>query len=546
MKVNFFLNLSLQKKFILLTAITVIILMLIIGFTVIKWEKEIMYHDIERQGRILAETLAIPVMDDLSKNILFGRLGLVEEGRLIGNYFSEIFEKRDIDFISLVVLNEKGRVIAHNDAKEYGNIYQDPKTLNALAAESTIVQHYHDRVIDHEALDIATPLMLGKKRWGTLKLALSLEKVDQEIQNTVFNVVIFTVVLLIVGLCIILFLSRRFIKPITQLAGTMEKASGDMLDMKVDIKGKDEVALLGRSFNQMIDRIRESNLQLKQTHEKLLKFAKTVENTDGTMLDVKVNIKGKDEVALLGRSFNQMIDRIRESNLQLKQTHEKLLHSQKLASLGILASGVAHEINNPLAGMFNCVQLLEQRGDDKAFRYRYLKLIKDGLIRIEDTVGKLLWMSRKEGRNLQTVEIKESLRDIYQFIAHRTEKNNIIYRENIENGITVLIDPLDFQQAMINLMINAIQSMKKGGTLNVNAFRNNSSVIIEVSDTGEGIEEEKLSKIFDPFYTTKQPGEGTGLGLWLTYEIVKNYDGEISVHSKKGEGSTFIIKFKRD
>jgi signal transduction histidine kinase len=491
MKVNFFLNLSLQKKFILLTAITVIILMLIIGFTVIKWEKEIMYHDIERQGRILAETLAIPVMDDLSKNILFGRLGLVEEGRLIGNYFSEIFEKRDIDFISLVVLNEKGRVIAHNDAKEYGNIYQDPKTLNALAAESTIVQHYHDRVIDHEALDIATPLMLGKKRWGTLKLALSLEKVDQEIQNTVFNVVIFTVVLLIVGLCIILFLSRRFIKPITQLAGTMEKASGDMLDMKVDIKGK-------------------------------------------------------DEVALLGRSFNQMIDRIRESNLQLKQTHEKLLHSQKLASLGILASGVAHEINNPLAGMFNCVQLLEQRGDDKAFRYRYLKLIKDGLIRIEDTVGKLLWMSRKEGRNLQTVEIKESLRDIYQFIAHRTEKNNIIYRENIENGITVLIDPLDFQQAMINLMINAIQSMKKGGTLNVNAFRNNSSVIIEVSDTGEGIEEEKLSKIFDPFYTTKQPGEGTGLGLWLTYEIVKNYDGEISVHSKKGEGSTFIIKFKRD
>jgi signal transduction histidine kinase len=98
---------------------------------------------------------------------------------------------------------------------------------------------------------------------------------------------------------------------------------------------------------------------------------------------------------------------------------------------------------------------------------------------------------------------------------------------------------------MINLMINAIQSMKQGGTLSVNAFRNNSKVILEVSDTGDGIEEENLDKIFDPFYTTKRPGEGTGLGLWLTYEIVKNYDGEISVHSKKGKGSTFTIKFNR-
>jgi signal transduction histidine kinase len=484
-------------------------------------------------------------MDDLTKNVSFGRLGLVEEGRMIGNYFSDIFENKDIDLISLVVLDENGRVIAHNDVDEYGKVYQDPKTLHALASDSTIVQHYHDNTVGHDALDIATPLMLGKKRWGTLKFAISLEKVDQKIHNTVVSAIIFTVVLLIVGLCIIVFFSRRFIRPITKLAETMEKAGGDMRDVEVVVRGKDEVASLGQSFNKMIDRIRESNTQLMQTHEKLLQFTRTIEKTSGDMLDVKVDINGKDEVASLGQSFNRMIDRIRESNIKLKETHEQLLHSQKLASLGILASGVAHEINNPLGGMFNCVQMLEQMGEDKNFRQKYLKLLKDGLIRIEDTVGKLLWMSRKKDKNIQTVEITQSLRDVYPFIEYRLVQNNITYNAQAEDGISVSIDPIDLQQVLINLMINAIQSMKDGGTLNINTFSQNSEVVLEISDTGEGIDKKNLHNIFDPFYTTKKPGEGTGLGLWLTYEIVKNYDGDIAVRSTKGEGTTFSITFKR-
>jgi signal transduction histidine kinase len=241
-----------------------------------------------------------------------------------------------------------------------------------------------------------------------------------------------------------------------------------------------------------------------------------------------------------------MIDRIREANIELKKTHEKLLLSQKLASVGILASGVAHEINNPLGGMFNCVQMLEEKGESEEFRKRYYKLLRDGLDRIENTVGKLLWMSRKEDRKPGVVEIKKALKDTYGFIEYKMKKNNISYSENVEDNTSVVIDPRDLQQVMINLMINAVHSMKDGGTLNVNAYRGNSKVVLEVSDTGEGIDEENLNKIFDPFYTTKQPGEGTGLGLWLIYEIVNNYDGEISVRSEKDKGSTFTIMFNGD
>jgi two-component system NtrC family sensor kinase len=539
MKVKYLHNLSLQKKFIIVTYAAVIILMVLIGVMITRRESAIMYRDIERQGKILAETLAIPVMNDL----IYERLGLVEEGGLIDNYVTEIFGKKDIDLIYMAVLDGSGKIISHNDFNEYGKVYDDPITANALSSNVTVVQKFYNNKTGHVALDFATPLSIGKKRWGTLKFAVSLERLDNELKATVLSVVAVTFVLLIGGLGIILLLSRRFIRPITELARTMEQAGGDMLDVKVSLKGGDEIALLGTSFNEMIDRIRRSNLKLKNTHNELIQFISAIERTGGDLFDMKVDISGCDEITLLCESFNEMIGRIEESNRKLKQTHEKLLQSQKLASIGILASGVAHEINSPLGGMFNCVQMLEQMGDNIMLRQKYLKLIKDGLGRIENTVGKLLWRSRKNDKNPELVAIRRSLEDAYAFIGYKIKDNNITYRENVEDNVSLFIDYQDLQQIIINLLDNAVQSMKNGGTLTVSALRNGSNVIIEVSDSGEGIGEESIDKIFDPFYTTKNPGEGTGLGLWLTYDIVSNYKGEISVKSKKGEGTTFSIKF---
>lgn len=488
MKISFLSNLTLYKKFIVITSFSIVLFMLVAGFFITTRERYIMYSDIERQGRLLAETLAIPIINDL----IYERLGLVEEGGLIDNYITEIFERKDIDLLYIAVLDEKGRVLSHNDFTEYGKIYNDPLTLKALQSNTTVVQRFHDEKRGHDAIDFATPLSIGKKRWGTLKFAISLEKLEHEVNSTIIRVILLTLMALSGGFIIIVLLGRKFIRPITTLAETMQKAGSNSLDVRVDIKGK-------------------------------------------------------DELALLGQSFNQMIDRIKEANLELKRTHEKLLQSEKLASIGILASGVAHEINNPLGGLFNAVQMLEQNGDREDFRKRYLELIKEGLNRIETTVGKLLWMSRKGERRPQWVEIREVLKDIKEFIDYKLKKNNIVYKENVEEGLCVFIDRHDLHQIMLNLLINAEQAMKKsGGTLSVSAYKDNSKIVIEVSDTGEGIEEKDLGRIFDPFFTTKQPGEGTGLGLWLTYEIVKSYNGEISVKSKRGMGSTFTVEFNEE
>jgi signal transduction histidine kinase len=536
-----FKHLSLQGKFIIVTFSAVILSMVVTGLQIARRESIIMHRDIEREGILLAETLAIPIMNDL----LYERLGLVEEGGLIDNYITGIFSKKEINLIYIAVLDENGRIVSHNDFNEYGLVYDDPITVKALASDSTLVQKFHDQQTGSHALDFSTPLSIGKKRWGTLKFAVSLKVLEQEVQSIILNVSIITIMMLAISFGAIFLLSRKFIMPITELAKTMERAGGDRLDVRVITKsGSDEIARLGQSFNRMIDRIRDSNLEIKSTHDKLLKFVSVIEKAEGDTLDVKVDMEGSKEIVLLCQSFNQLIDRIRESNTELTITNKKLLQSQKLASIGILAAGVAHEVNNPLGGLFNCVDMLEEKGEDSDFRRRYLDLLKDGLSSIENTVGKLLWMSSKGEKKPQDVDVRQALSDAFGLVEYKLKKSNISYMENIEAGLAVRLDPIDLQQALINLMFNAVQSMKEGGIMTINAFSKGSKVILEVNDTGEGIEDTDILKIFDPFYTTKAPGEGTGLGLWLTYDIVNSYGGEITVTSKKNEGTTFSVKLK--
>ncbi|MEW5746861.1 MAG: ATP-binding protein [Nitrospirota bacterium] len=473
-------RLTLQSKFILITAVAIILFMTVMGYVAVEREKYLMYAEIEKKGRLLGETLAIPIINDL----IYEKLGLVEEGGLIDNYLMEIFSRKDADLLYIAILDEEGKVISHNDITEYGKRYTDSLTRKAVQASRIVVQQSSAK--GHDALDFGVPLLIGNKRWGTLKFGLSLEAVEQEIAGMVRTIVVVTLVLIGTGFAMILLLSRRFIRPITHLASTMERTGADFLDAKVEVKGH-------------------------------------------------------DELAVLGERFNSMIERIKQANEELKKAHEKMVQSEKLASLGILASGVAHEINNPLGGLFNCLGILKQN-DNPAFREKYLGLINEGLGRIESTVNKLLWMSRKAEHAPVAVAMRNAVESVYSFIEYKLIKGRVVFVNEVPADLHFLFDMHDLQQLLLNLFINAVHAMEQGGTLTVRGRRDSGAVTIEVIDTGCGIAREHLGRIFDPFFTTKPPGEGTGLGLWLTYEIVRNYKGDISVESEVGKGSTFTVR----
>jgi signal transduction histidine kinase len=291
-----------------------------------------------------------------------------------------------------------------------------------------------------------------------------------------------------IGFIMIILLSRRFMSPITHLANTMERAGADDLD-------------------------------------------------------IKVAIKGDDELALLGERFNSMMERIRQANEEIRRTHEKLIQSEKLASVGVLAAGLAHEINNPLGALFNCHYLLRQEGDDPVSRARYLNFLGEGLEKIETTINKLLWMSRKSEHSPVDVNIRNTIESVVSFVEYKLKKSNIEFINEIPGNLHATIDPHDLQQLLLNLFINAIHAMGSGGVLRVSGCYKDALVQVRITDSGCGIAPENVGRIFDPFFTTKPVGEGTGLGLWLSYEITKNNNGQISVESEVGKGTAFVVTF---
>jgi signal transduction histidine kinase len=236
----------------------------------------------------------------------------------------------------------------------------------------------------------------------------------------------------------------------------------------------------------------------------------------------------------------------------LKDTQEQLIHSEKLASIGTLAAGVAHEINNPLDGIQNCIRSILQEPDDKKKAGHYLGLIQEGLNRIENIVRKLLDFARPSELKMEYMQVNDLLGNSLELVAHRFNNPGIKLNKDFAGNLPLYRgDSHYLQQVFLNIILNALDAMPAGGALTVKTSlaQNapggvslpNTRIEVAVSDTGCGIPQENLSKIFDPFFTTKGVGEGTGLGLAVCTGIIKEHRGEIKVKSAVGKGSTFTV-----
>jgi len=224
--------------------------------------------------------------------------------------------------------------------------------------------------------------------------------------------------------------------------------------------------------------------------------------------------------------------------------------AEKLAAVGRLAAGVVHEINNPLATIAACAESLEQRIDDGDFAEsdseadltEYLGLIKSEAFRCKSITMGLLDFSRIRTGDRVLTDIGEVVRSAANLISHQKRGERISIRVEIEDNLPLVnADGGQIQQAVIALATNAIDAMPKGGDLTFRVDCQNNRVVINVTDTGSGIPPENMSKIYEPFFTTKEVGKGTGLGLAVCYGIISEHGGRLSVRSNVGKGTSFSI-----
>jgi two-component system NtrC family sensor kinase len=306
--------------------------------------------------------------------------------------------------------------------------------------------------------------------------------------------------------------------PVKQLIrGTEEIRSGN-LEYKIQLHSNDEIGTLAESFNMMTE-------DLLRAHQELKSWAHTLEQ------------------------------RVQEKTEELRKAHASMIQVEKMASLGTLAATVAHELNNPLEGVLTYAKLLKRKVHQSSLSSKLkhdldaeLTVVADETARCGNIVKNLLLFSRQKIGEFREANLVDILTQSFKLIDHLMKMNNVKLETEIHAASTVLVaDPSQLEQAFLAIAINAVEAMPGGGTLRVAVREDSTTNFLQISfsDTGVGIRDEDLPHIFEPFYTTKRDGKGTGLGLAVTYGIIERHGGTIRVSSRVHSGTTFSISLPR-
>ncbi len=278
---------------------------------------------------------------------------------------------------------------------------------------------------------------------------------------------------------------------------------------------------------------------------------KASQQVSGGNLKPEIGPISKDEIGVLQNTYKDMLASLEERDRRRRADAEnRLLQSEKQASVGRLAAGVAHEINNPLTGILTFTRILQRSKDIGDKSQSHLKKIAESTVRVRKIVKGLLDFSRQTELDREPTDINRLIRTVISAMENQALVKSVIITFNPGENLPMLIlDRSQFQSVLINLIINAFDAMEHGGNITVSTGISLSAsdvgqkgIEITIADTGCGIPQEDLDKLFDPFFTTKEVGKGTGLGLSVSYGIVQRHGGTIRVQSEVDRGSTFTIQ----
>lgn len=259
-------------------------------------------------------------------------------------------------------------------------------------------------------------------------------------------------------------------------------------------------------------------------------------------MDARVSFANRnDEIGDLGRDFNDMVQRLKASRAEIQHLHQtQMSRAEHFATLGELAAGLAHEIRNPLAGIAGVIDIVSRDLPDSSPAKSVIEDAKQEAVQINRILTDLLETARPKAPHFRQTDITGTVEHAVVFARQQAVTKRITIEFEVKEALPLVDhDPNQINQVLLNLLLNAIQSMDKAGTVRVSLGREDDAAIIEVADEGKGIAPENLSSIFRPFFTTK--GHGTGLGLSLAKRTVEAHGGAIDVSSELGKGTRFTI-----
>jgi len=476
---------SLKTKILFLIGSVIIILMLLISSVLlIKWRSIIIQKQSQNSISIV-KTFTVTVIDAM----------IFEEKRALQN--ENILETYLDNFV-----NRLGNVkyVAIFDRKG-SSIIQLVRTGDSNSKSNHIINFRKTsteevRIFEHQnmnwVLEVNEPLVFSGRNWGYTIIGFDAQPIREEIKN-IFILLLIATILVTSIVLIILFFS------INHMTSSLEK-------LVIEFDKVDFVS------------------------------------------DVDISLPTKtDEIGFLYHHFSLLLNRVEASKKQLENAQKQIYQAEKLASIGRLASGVAHQVNNPLNGIKSCLYAIQQNPVDEKKNKLYLELINEGINNIETVVKKLLGFARQQSQSESLININESIQKVIQLFEFRLKEKQINVKLELSDKIGfVKIDYHLFQEVIMNLLLNSYDAIENNGTITITTMPEDEMFVnLIISDNGIGISEQDIKKIFDPFFTTKEVGTGTGLGLSVCLGIIESHNGKISVSSQQVKGTTFKISLPR-
>ena len=358
---------------------------------------------------------------------------------------------------------------------------------------------------NYESYKIAAPLITGGKR-GTIFIYEPLREFNSSIERNqkflVLWIVLFVLLIAIFGYYL---LSKTVVNPVQKLIAITKDISRGVAPTNPSIGKISEINKLRDALFSMSDEI------------------------DASKKKLEINIEN-----------------LEEANRKLLETQKELVATEKMASLGKLSAGVAHEIGNPLSAISGYMEILSKGHElSQEQRETYLGKVSAEIDRINKIISTLLDYAKPRETLETTADLNEIVDKAAELLGNQGVFKRIEFTKTLcEHPLIIRVDEFQLLQVFINLLINAKDAVGSDGKIEVRSYLNSASnAEVSIKDNGSGIENENLDKIFDPFFTTKEPGSGTGLGLSISHRIIKQFDGNISVSSISGEGTEFILTF---
>jgi len=484
-------QITLRTKFILILNLLVVLLVGSAAFLAEMQQRNAIIEEVKKRALIQARGLA-----DASTNSLvtYNYVG-VEQSLAVAT--------RSPDVVYAVVLDKEGNIAASSIRDTPSRaILLDEKELAPAGTDPLIRQRHIPGSRPETVYDVAVPVMVegSEQHWGRVRLGVSLDSMYKQIARTRWLIFGFGLMAVVIASLSSAVLAERITKPLRALT-----------------RG---VAAVGRGD-----------------------------------LTQQISIQTKDELGELAQAFNEMTAQL----ARVRELEERLRRADRLAALGTMAAGIAHDVRNPLTSILIFSQLMSLHHDDPDVRAKFDRVVPRELERVQAVIEDMMELARSGTLNLEPTSLNEVLAQVLELYEGQATAHGIKVSREFASGLPLcMADRKRLHRCFSNLIANGIQAMAGGGDLGVRTdlvlvtgfphvkadlsnggVQNHSAIRVVISDTGQGIPPDRLSRIFDPFYTTKD--KGLGLGMAITHRIIEDHKGSIDVRSQVGLGTTFTI-----